>query len=180
MSHRLFIAIRPPSAVRDRLIDTMEGLPGARWQGDGQLHVTLRFVGEVDAPVAEDLAAELARVTLAPFPLALAGVGHFERKGRPHTLWAGLGPSGPLTILQDRIERACRRAGIPPESRRFTPHITLARLNSASAPPGGFIRANAGLAGEPWTVDAFDLMESELGRGGARYDIVRRYRLTRD
>lgn len=177
MSHRLFVALRPPAPVRDLLIDRMEGLPGARWQDDSQLHLTLRFAGEIDAPQAEELADQLMRVESLPFPLTLSGVGHFERKGRPHTLWAGVAQSPALTVLQGRVERACRRAGLPPETRRFTPHITLARLNAASAAPGGFIRANAGLASAPWTVDAFDLVESRLGRHGAQYETVRRYRL---
>ena len=84
---RLFIALRPPSAIRNPLIDTMEGVEGARWQYDEQLHLTLRFVGEVDARTADDLVGALSQVRAELFTLALRGVGSFERKGRVTSLW---------------------------------------------------------------------------------------------
>ena len=70
--HRLFVAIRPPETVRERLLDLMEGMPGMRWQDDGQLHLTLRFIGEVDRPVAEDLSAALQHIRFERFSLALS------------------------------------------------------------------------------------------------------------
>ena len=154
----------------------MRGLEGARWQDDGQLHLTLRFMGEIDARAAEDLAAALRGVE-APFALSLRGVGHFERKGRPTTLWAGIAPSEPLLVLQRRVERACRAAGLEPETRRFTPHVTLARLNSGTGPVSGWLSAHGALTSEPWDVDAFLLFESHLGREGALYEPVERYAL---
>jgi 2'-5' RNA ligase len=81
MSHRLFIALQPPVEVREALIDTMEALDGARWQDGQQLHLTLRFIGEVERPVAEDLDAALAGIAWPSFIVALEGVSHFERKG---------------------------------------------------------------------------------------------------
>ena len=180
MRHRLFAAIRPPAPVIDALL-ALEGgpelhIPGARWQDEDQLHLTLRFFGEVEAAQAEDLAEALAGVSFSPFALALRGVGHFERKGRPHTLWAGLAPSEPLAALQRRVEHAARRAGLPPESRKFTPHITLARLNDGSGPVLPFLAAHGTLTGEPWPVEEFDLIESRLTPAGAEYEKVRRYR----
>ena len=177
MLHRLFAAIRPPAAVIDSLLALEGGIAGARWQDEGQLHLTLRFFGELDGARAEDLAAALAQVQAAPFALALRGVGHFETKGRTHTLWAGLAPSDALLALQRRVESAARRAGLPPEGRRFAPHITLARLNRGSAPVLPFLAAHGALHGEPWPVEAFDLMESTLTPAGAEYETVRRYRL---
>ena len=79
MAHRLFIAIRPPEPVRDRLVDAMEGIEGARWVDEENLHLTLRFLGEVERPAANDLAAALARVSAAPFMLSVDGVGHFDK-----------------------------------------------------------------------------------------------------
>ena len=177
MAHRLFAAIRPPAEVIDALLDLESGIAGARWQDASQLHLTLRFFGEIEARAADDLDAALARLRAAPFALALRGVGHFESRGRAHTLWAGLAPSEPLAALQRQVEGAARRAGLPPESRRFAPHITLARLNRSSGPVLPFLAANSTLAGEPWPVDAFDLMESTLTLAGAEYATVRRYRL---
>ena len=108
---RLFVALRPPAPLRDTLIDTMDAVEGARWQDEDQLHLTLRFVGEVDPPVAEDLAAALGQVAAPPFTLVVAGAGHFARKGRPTALWAGIAPSPALVALQHKVERACQRVG---------------------------------------------------------------------
>lgn len=177
MRHRLFAAIRPPAPVLDALLDLETHIPGARWQDEDQLHLTLRFFGEVEARQAEELATVLAGVRAAPFALALRGVGHFETRGSPHTLWAGLAPSDPLASLQRQVESAARRAGLPPERRTFAPHITLARLNRASGAALPFLGAHGALHGAPWQVGAFDLMESTLTPGGAEYATVRRYRL---
>lgn len=174
---RLFAAIRPPETVRDALIDLMEGLDPARWQADEQLHLTLRFIGEVDHRMAEDLADALARVAFAPFALSLRGVGTFVRKGRVHTLWAGVADSTELRSLNGKVERACQACGLEPEHRKFAPHVTLARAN---ARPGEFtewLSAHEGFASEPWTVDEFRLYRSTLAPGGAEYVPVVRYRL---
>jgi 2'-5' RNA ligase len=96
MSHRLFIGIRPPAHVREALIDTMEALEGARWQDDEQLHLTMRFVGEVEREAANDLAAALASIALPSFELELEGVSHFERKGMPTAIWARVRPAPEL------------------------------------------------------------------------------------
>ena len=178
MRHRLFAAIRPPAPVVDALLALEGGIAGARWQDESQLHLTLRFFGEVEAPQAEDIADTLAQVHTAPFALALRGVGHFEKRSRTHTLWAGLAPSEPLVALQRRVENAARRAGLPAERRKYSPHITIARLNSASGAILPFLAAHGALTGEPWPVEAFDLIESTLTPAGAEYQTVRRYRLT--
>lgn len=177
MPHRLFIGIRPPEPVRDCLVDLMEGLEGARWQGEEQLHVTLRFVGETETRQANDIAEELSRLRAEPFALELAGLGHFEKKGRAHTLWAGLAPCEPLAHLQRRVEMACRRAGLAPETRKFAPHITIARLNRATAPIGAFLARHGDLRGEPWLAEAFTLYESHLSPQGSIYEPVMRYPL---
>jgi 2'-5' RNA ligase len=175
--HRLFVALRPPPAVRDPLIDAMSGIEGARWQADEQLHLTLRFAGELEAPQAEDLADALGRVAAPRFTLQVRGVGHFEKKGVPHTLWAGLAPSEPLAILQRRVERACRSARIAPDARRFAPHLTLARLNRATGPIGGWLAEHALLSTEPWQVENFGLFRSHLGPAGSEYEALERFPL---
>jgi 2'-5' RNA ligase len=177
MRHRLFAAIRPPGPVIDALLALEGGVPGARWQDASQLHLTLRFFGEVEARQAEDIAVALEAVHAAPFALALRGVGQFDRKGRTHTLWAGLAPSEALAALQCKVEAAARRTGLPPEPRKFAAHITLARLNAAGGSVLPFLAAHGALTGEPWPVAAFDLIESTLMPDGARYETVRRYRL---
>lgn len=177
MPHRLFVAIRPPAPVRDALIDAMEGVEGARWQDEDALHLTLRFVGEVERPGANDLAGELGRIDAQPFELRVAGVGTFERRGAPHALWARVPSAGPLEVLRQKVERACDLAGLGRETRRFTPHITLARLNRSSGAVGGWLAARGDLAAGPWRVDDFILYESHLGHEGAHYVPVARYPL---
>lgn len=177
---RLFVALRPPPPVRDALADLMEGVPGARWQDDEQLHLTLRFVGEVERPVAEDLAAALAQVH-APAPVvSLASVGSFGARGRADTLWAGVAPVEPLRHLHARVEQACARAGLPPERRAYHPHLTVARLPrslGAAAEVERWCARHAALTSEPFALPHLVLYRSHLGRGGALYEPVTRWPL---
>lgn len=174
---RLFVALRLPAPVREVLLGAMGGVERARWQDEAQLHLALRFVGEIDAPLANDLAAALGRVDAAPFELQMAGVGHFERKGRATTLWAGILASPELSVLQRKIERACQRVGLEPEHRKFIPHITLARLSAAAGPIGGWLSAHGALTAPRWPVDEFRLYESVLTPAGSAYEPVVSYRL---
>ena len=173
--HRLFVAIRPPELVRDLLLDTMEGLAGLRWQEDEQLHLTLRFVGEVERPVAEDLAVALATLRFSPFAIRIAGVGRFDHHKRG-ALWAGVEPRAPIAALAAKVERLCVSVGLPPERRAFHPHITLARWGrggGASLDP--FLSCYAALRSDDFTVDTVTLYESRLGRDGAHYEAVADY-----
>jgi 2'-5' RNA ligase len=174
--HRLFVAIRPPETVREQLLGLMEGMPGMRWQGDDQLHLTLRFVGEVERPVAEDLSAALRHVRFERFSIALAGVGKFE-KHRNGALWAGVHPKEQLKALNAKIERACQSAGLAPERRAFHPHITLARWKGRAARLHTWLDRRSGLVSEPWEVREFILYESHLGRERAHYEAIERFAL---
>ena len=174
--HRLFVAIRPPEAIRDQLIDLMDAGEHLRWQSEEQLHVTLRFIGEVERPQAEDVAAALNGLTGPPLKLQLAGVGRFAQR-RGGALWAGVAPREPLARLAAKIDRACVAAGLEPEHRAFHPHITLARWKGAEPDLAGFIRLHSGLTSEPWPVASFTLYESHLLRQGAHYDAVTDYGL---
>lgn len=174
---RLFVAIRPPAPVRDALIDTMEGLAEVRWQDDEQLHLTLRFAGEMDARMAEDLAGALAGVSVPRFDLSLRGVGTFARKGRVHTLWAGVAPSAELLGLQKKVERACQTSGLEPEHRKFAAHVTIARMRGAGPALGDWLARHADFASKPWTVEDFRLYESVLAPGGSEYSAVARFPL---
>ena len=173
--HRLFIAIRPPEPVIDLLLDTMEGVPGLRWQNDEQLHLTLRFVGEVERPLAEDLAVALGSLRFERFAIRIAGVGRFDHRKRG-ALWAGVEPRAPLAALAGKIERICVGVGLALERRAFHPHITLARWSrgvGSSLEP--FLAAHAALCSEPFLIDRFTLFESRLGRDGAHHEAVAHY-----
>ena len=175
--HRLFVALRPPRAIRDMLIAAMHGISGARWQSDEQLHLTLRFIGEVDRHMAEDTAAALGALFASPVTARIAGVDLFERQGRPHMMWAGVEPYEPLAALHRKIDQLLARVGIAPETRTFVPHITLARLNRGSGPVTPFLAWNSDLASPPFEFGHVTLYESELGHGGSRYHPVARYPL---
>lgn len=176
--HRLFVAIRPPAHIRDLLIDAMDDSPELRWVPEDNLHLTLRFIGEVERPMAEDIAAALSNVRSPSFDLRLAGVGQFtQRNGGAY--WAGVEPRGPVAALAAKVERACQHAGLSPEHRAFHPHITIARWNRRSAEAvKASLERNRALASTPFTVDSFTLFESRLSRHGAQYEEVAAYRLT--
>lgn len=177
MAHRLFVAIRPPEEIRDLLIDAMDDSPEFRWQDEAQLHLTLRFVGEVDRPVATDLADALARVRSDPFQLRINGIGRFEQRSSG-ALWAGVEPKAPLAALAAKVERTCQQVGLEPERRAFHPHITLARWKGRrSREVGEFIERKSGLSSDPFDVTEFILFESRLSRHGAQYEKVATYEL---
>ena len=176
--HRLFVGIRPPEDIRDLLIDAMDDSADFRWQSEEQLHLTLRFVGEVERPLAGDLAAALAAVRAPKFDIRVKGVGRFEQRNSS-ALWAGIEPKEPVAALAAKIERSCQSAGLEPERRAFHPHITLARWKGRrSRELADFLERRRGLASDQFTVDRFILFESRLSRHGAHYEEVASYPLT--
>jgi 2'-5' RNA ligase len=176
--HRLFAGIRPPEHIRDLLIDAMDDSADFRWQDEEQLHLTLRFVGEVERPVATDLADALSRVRSPPFELRIAGVGRFEQRNSG-ALWAGVGPKEPVVALAAKIERVCQSIGLEPERRAYHPHITLARWKGRrTREVQAFLEHTGGLSSGPFLVDEFILFESRLSKHGAHYEAAARYPLS--
>lgn len=175
--YRLFVALRPPPAIRAALASLMEGVPGARWQDDEQLHLTLRYIGEVDRRLAEDAAVALSAIVAPPVVLRLDGIGRFERRGRANALWAGVAPHDAIAALHRKIDRALVRVGLAGEPRAYLPHITLARLGASTAPVEPWLARHAGLASEPFEIAHFGLYESHLGSEGARYEAIARWSL---
>jgi 2'-5' RNA ligase len=176
-THRLFVALRPPYPARAALIAAMHGISGARWQVDDQLHLTLRFIGEVDHHRAEDIAAALGALHGPAIAARIAGVDLFEHHGRPHMIWAGVEPHDPLAALHHKIDQLLARVGVAPETRAFVPHITLARLNRNAGPVAPFLALHSDLASDPFVFGHVTLYESEMGHGGSRYHPVARYPL---
>jgi len=176
-SHRLFVALRPPRPIRGLLREAMHGISAARWQDDDQLHLTLRFIGEVDRHRAEDIAAVLGSLHAPVISARIAGVSLFDRKGQPHMVWAGVEPTAPLTSLHRKVGQLLARVGVAAETRTFVPHITLARLNRAAGPAAPFVAQSGGLASPAFDFTHVILYESELAHGGSRYHPVARYPL---
>lgn len=169
--HRLFIAIRPPAEIRDLLIDTMGGIEGVRWQDEDQLHLTIRFVGEVDGRRAEDLALALTSLRFEPLELRIKGVGRFEQR-RGGALWAGVEPKEPLVRLAAKVDRLCQSAGLEPERRAYHPHVTLARWSSGTGPVEPYLLRHAALTSPSWLTSALTLYESFLDKAGAHYEKI--------
>lgn len=176
---RLFTAVPIPFDVAETLARRQAGLPGARWRPLEALHVTLGFYGEMDERRADDLAAELSRIPAGPFEIELKGVGAFGDAHRSHTLWAGLEPSAPLSLLADRCKAAAGRAGIVVEPRQYRPHVTLAYLKPQTNPDriGAWITGHNLLHSPPIRVDRFGLYVSTLTDDGSVYELEREYPL---
>lgn len=169
---RLFVALDLPEDVVAALERLCEGLPGVRWSEPEQFHLTLRFIGEVEQGTFYEIGEALAGVSHAPFELALKGLGQFPPRGAPHTLWAGVeDPSGSLPSLRRRIERALVEAGLEPERRKFSPHVTLGRFRSP--PPedrlGSYLFRRNLFRTERFPVSSFALYSSRLRPEGSVY-----------
>ncbi len=175
---RLFVAIELPEDVRERLAALAAGVRGARWVRPENLHLTLRFIGEVDEGRLADIYAALARIADPAFELAIDGIGHFGSKREARVLWAGAESNERLVRLHDKVESALVRAGLAPEERKFSPHVTLARLKRASTPRvRDFMAAHGLFRAGPFPVDAFQLFSSFLSKSGAIHKVEAEYRL---
>ncbi len=174
---RLFVALAIPDSVAQSLALLQSGVPGARWQTREQLHLTLRFIGEVDGRDANAIHDALSGIAAPPFTLELHGVGEFGGK-HPHALWAGVRPNEALLHLQRKIETAVQRAGVLPERHKYTPHVTLARLRGT--PVGrvmDYLADHALYGAQPFAVNGFILYSSLLTSDGSVYRAEQAYGL---
>ncbi len=181
-----------PAAQRHALLRQLASGPAlpvaARWTACAQWHLTLRFIGEVDEEQCAAICRALGGVRAAPLRLRLRGMGSF---GGGAVLWCGVqeekagqgGGHSSLQALHTAVQAALARAGVPPEARRFTPHLTLARLRRPLPPPNAlraWLAAHAALASTPFPVRRFALYRSELHRSGARHFEVQSWALGND
>lgn len=175
---RLFAGLALPEEVSGRLAAMGAGIPGARWVEARNLHVTLRFIGEVEDGLAREIHDALADAGLGPpVALSITGLGTFGSR-QPHALWAAVDKTAALARLQAKVDGTVVRLGLAPEPRKFTPHVTLARLKGA--PPGrvrDFIAGHSPLTLGPVSIDHVTLFRSHLGRAGAEYEAVADYPL---
>ncbi len=167
---RLFVGIDLPWELRERLAALCSSLPGARWVPRENLHLTLRFVGEVTPNQAEEVDLALGTMRGKRFPLTVTGIGTHDKAGRPVALWAGVERSPGLEHLQSKIETALQRAGLPAEKRRFLPHITLAKLDvAAEAKLGLFVQTHNLFRAGPFEIGHITLFSSQLGKEASVY-----------
>jgi 2'-5' RNA ligase len=174
---RLFVALPIPDGVAQQMMLLEGGVPGARWQKREQLHLTLRFIGEVDGRDARALDDALAGIDAPAFELQLHGVGQFGNK-QPHSLWAAARRNDLLDHLQRKVDTAIRRVGQPQDAHKFTPHVTLARLKNPDLDKlRQWLTANALFTSNEFAVESFCLYSSKLTSDGSIYRIEQDYPL---
>lgn len=178
---RLFVALGLPESLSLRLAGLQQPIPRSRWVSPENMHVTLRFIGEVSRGEADDIGDMLSRIAVPSFDLTVSGIGCFGSKGRLRALWAGVEKSPELVRLQGKVETACQRAGQMPEGRKFHPHVTLARCRDIREDHARtFLYANDGFFGGNVRINEFVLYSSRLGRDGPVYTPEARFPLTGD
>jgi RNA 2',3'-cyclic 3'-phosphodiesterase len=166
---RLFVGLELSEPVRLRLSLVGGPLPGAKWIEPESLHLTLRFAGDIDNRVADELVGFLDEIDMPSFEISIREVGAFGGR-EPRVIYAGVEGGPALEQLQRATERAARSAGLPPEPRSFKPHVTLARLKGTSPDVvAHFLGSRAGLTIPPFPVERFALFSSRPRVGGGPY-----------
>ncbi|MCR6501607.1 RNA 2',3'-cyclic phosphodiesterase [Shinella sp. CPCC 101442] len=166
---RLFVALEVPRNAAMSLSLLRGGLPGARWIDVENFHITLRFIGDIDGRTADEVVDRLDRIERPEFQLALSGMGSFGSK-KPHSIFAGVTQAPEMHALQAEVERICQRLGLPADPRKFTPHVTLARLrNVRPEDVAHYLSGRGNFHTAPFTVNRFVLMSSKESVGGGPY-----------
>jgi 2'-5' RNA ligase len=181
MAYRLFVGIDLPQVIRERLHALQSGVRGARWVAPENLHLSLRFIGEVDGGQAQDIHDALSALSGAPFSLALDEAGAFASGKRARVVYVSVTPAAPVAALKARVDALLAGAGLGPEGRRFTPHITLARLKGArSREVGTRVAEMAPEVTGSFEVSEVVLFRSHLAAAGAQYTREAAYPLEGD
>ena len=178
MTPPLFIAVTVPGTIAERLAALGGGIPGGRQVPAENMHITLRYLGEIDTMLADEICEALSIVSHSPFTLKVSGVGFFGKRRDPRLLYAGVRPHDELVMLHHKVEALLLQLRVPPRERKYHPHITLARLKSS--PPqriGDFVAANSLLESPPFEIRSFALHESHRRSDGSRYCMIREYAL---
>ena len=176
---RLFVAIDIPETIRKEVEGMGRSIPNARPVPADQLHLTLKFIGEVEGSRLLDIDDALKETSSPKFSLCLQGVGTFPPRGAPRILWAGIQQAEKVVALRNSIERTLAAINIPRERKKYTPHLTLARLkNSPIQPLQQCLAGNAFFQTPAFPVESFHLFSSKLTKKGAQHTIVSSYPLT--
>lgn len=174
---RLFTGLEIPPRVAQSLSMMRGGLPGARWIDPENYHLTLRFIGDIDDALGRDIAGLLGGVRRTPFQLRLDGLSSFGGR-RPRALVAAVAPAAPLMELQAEQERLLQRLGLEPEGRKYTPHVTLARLrDSSSRQVAEYLSARGHYRSSSFEISRFVLFSSRASVGGGPYVVEEAYPL---
>jgi 2'-5' RNA ligase len=174
---RLFTALEIPPPIAFSLSLLRGGLPGARWVDPENYHITLRFIGDIDQPTADEISRALLRVARPGFELSLSGLDALGGN-RPHSIIATVRTCPALKELQAEHERIIRRIGLEPERRKFRPHVTLARIKGASeADAAAYLSLRGDFRTPAFPVGRFVLLSSRASKGGGPYVMEEAYPL---
>jgi 2'-5' RNA ligase len=174
---RIFTGLELPADVIQSLASLRGGLPGARWIDPENYHLTLRFIGDVDDSLAHEVASLLGQVRRKALELRLDSLSSFGGR-RPRAVVATLAQTPALMELQAEHERLMQRVGLEPEGRKYTPHVTLARLrDSSSRQVADYLATRAILQPLPFRVTRFVLFSSRASVGGGPYVVEAAYPL---
>jgi len=175
---RLFAGLEIPADIGQTLSGLRGGLPGARWVDPENYHVTLRFIGDIDGVSANEIASMLVKVNRKPFEVTVQGLSSFGGR-KPRAVVASIVPSRPLIELQAELERLMQRIGLDPGGRKFTPHVTLARLYDASSQDvADYLSVRGYFPSRVFMADRFVLFSSRASTGGGPYVVEDSYALT--
>jgi RNA 2',3'-cyclic 3'-phosphodiesterase len=175
---RLFTGLEIPPDIGQALSTLRGGLPGARWINPENYHLTLRFIGDVDDTVAHEVASLLGRVKRGAFDLHLDGLTSFGGR-KPRAVVANVSPAQALLDVQAEQERLMQRIGLEPEGRKYTPHVTVARLReSSSRDVAEYLAARGFFRTSPFKISRFVLFSSRASVGGGPYVVEASYPLS--
>jgi 2'-5' RNA ligase len=177
---RLFIAVDLPTPIHQEILGLGQSIPGSRPVPEEQLHLTLKFIGEVDGAMALDIGEALATIEHPAMQMALRGVGCFPPRGEPRVLWVGLASKESVITLRNKVEKKLADIGIAREKKKFAPHFTIARLKAAPIQRvQQFLAGNNLLQSSTFTIDSFHLYKSQLTTKGAIHTQLQSYPLHR-
>lgn len=174
---RLFTGIEIPAAITTELSLLRGGIPGARWIEPENYHLTLRFIGDVDDVLGRDITQILGHVRRRAFEIAFDRLDQFGGR-KPRAVFAAPSPVPALVELQAEHERLLQRIGLPPEARKYTPHVTLARLkDSSTRQVADYLASRGPFRSPPFQVSRFVLFSSKASIGGGPYVVEAAYPL---
>lgn len=178
---RLFIAVPLPKGVKQKLLELQQPIEGIRWQSREQMHLTLKFVGEVDKKTTSKLRNELDSISHSDFFITITGIGYFPEGKQPKVVWVGIKENVSLEALHKKVEDHCEKIGIDPESRPYKPHVTIGRTkNGSKRVVTSFINQHKKIRIPDIPISQFALYESKLHPEGARHQRLQTYFLKAD
>lgn len=172
---RIFIAVPLPDVVKSALKNLQVSTDYIRWQPPRQLHITLKFLGDISSDDLQMLEQKLTDISQQPFNLQLTQWGTFPEKGKPKVIWVGVEPRENITALHKKVEKSCAALGFDEDNRSYLPHVTLGRSKNVSRGKVSEIMLNPEPVG--FSVQQFGIFKSELSPEGAKHTLIKKYPL---